>query len=50
MPYVGDMVAEANEGIQESTQAGMQGIRNTKVYESKGELSVPYKASPVSLS
>ena len=35
---VGDRVAEANERIQQSAQAGTQGIRETKLYDSSRDL------------
>ncbi len=34
---VGDKVAEANEGVQETAQAGTQGIRDTKLFGLKKE-------------
>lgn len=35
---VGDRVAEANERVQEAVQAGMQGIRDVKLFGMTGEL------------
>ena len=35
---IGDRVADANEGVQEAAQAGMQGIRDTKLFGLKSEL------------
>lgn len=35
---LGDKVADANEGVQEAAQAGIQGIRDTKLFGLKHEL------------
>jgi len=35
---MGDKVAEANERIQQTAQAGTQGIRETKLYDSRGDI------------
>lgn len=42
---VGDRLAEANEQIQQSTQAGMQGIRDVKLFGLQQELYDAYESS-----
>jgi subfamily B ATP-binding cassette protein MsbA len=42
---VGDRVAEANEGIQETAQAGMQGIRDVKLFRMVDELREDFSES-----
>ena len=42
---VGDRVAEANRRIQESAQAGMQGIRDVKLFGMQSELYETYEES-----
>jgi subfamily B ATP-binding cassette protein MsbA len=42
---IGDEVAEANERIQQSAQAGTQGIRETKLFNSQSDLYEDFKSA-----
>lgn len=42
---IGDQVAEANERIQQAAQAGTQGIRETKLYDTGGDLFESFRSA-----
>jgi subfamily B ATP-binding cassette protein MsbA len=47
---VGDRVADANERLQEFVQAGMQGIRDVKLFNLSGELFTKFESSADSIA